>query len=84
MGHENYKDAIDAEFDEEVEDNDIPSDAYLNLRCKIAKRTFDGLGAETQALLRKEKDDMHSGLIAAAQEAESQPMPQTAAEDRQR
>jgi hypothetical protein len=83
MGHDDYKEAVDAEFDEQMEETDTPANERMALRCKIAKDLFDAEDAETQQRLRQENDDQHNKLVVAAEQAASQSLPMLPSEDRQ-
>jgi hypothetical protein len=83
MGHKSYKDQVDAEFVEHIEEEDTPTEAHMALRCKIAKDLFDAEDAETQARLRKENEDEHSALVAAAEQAASEPLAGISPDDKQ-
>jgi hypothetical protein len=81
MGHDDYKERVDMEFDERVEEEETPAREQMALRCKVAKELFDAEDAETQQRLRQENDAQHNLLLAAAEHAGSQTLPTLSAED---
>jgi hypothetical protein len=83
MGHDDYKEAVDAEFDEQMEETDTPANERMALHCKITKDLFDAEDAETQQRLRQENDDQHNKLVVVAEQAASQSLPMPPSEDRQ-
>jgi hypothetical protein len=75
MDHNDYREKVDTEVDEQVEDEETPARAQSALRYKIAKELFDTEDAETRQRLRQENDDQHKALFAAAEQASSPTLP---------
>ena len=75
MGHNDYEQRVNLEFDERVEEEATPAKMQMALRCRIAKELFDTEDAETQQRLRQENEDTHNALVAAAEQSSSQPLP---------
>ena len=83
MGHADYKEAVDAEFDERMEETDTPASEQIALRCKVAKELFNAEDAETQQRLRQKNNNQHNMLVVAAEQAASQPLPTLSSGDKQ-
>jgi hypothetical protein len=81
MGHDDYKEKVDMEFDKRVEEEETPAREQMALRCKVAKELFDAEDAETKQRLRQENDVQHDLLLAAAEHARSQTLPALSSED---